>query len=515
MRDSCSIRYTLIMRRCVQLTLWMPLVLLQAWLWTAQASAQMFSDKDAAAAATAFIKQAVNKQDDGSHLALLFSLRQMRDPDLKPLFLELATKGDWPMQVHAVIGLAEIDPDRHVDPWLITTKAAAEAQEAIIANSLDQGLLTEDQFQTILAWDKLHPMARLLLMGELVKQHKPVDTEELSRLSHSDDAYYATLASALLAQAGDSGGWTAMQSRIATLKDDERVRLYLWTFEAISRYHLTFAREWVQSLLNDPKVDDDVAYRGVHTLIKLDPAAGLAAWNRSLGENPSHSRRVRYGLSLLAIGPEVPPATYDRLQPGTDDELVLAMVAVGKTQSAGEDPSAAMISLLDIGQMRTVEWVMGRAPDLKPEQSAKIYTHLIDRACEDQATPDAVVLGVKAVAKMFEIDPDGVIARLKAAPDDGAAQQMILLGLFDARSPQIGQVASTLPRMGSGRADSLTLLLMAKNGAALNDKDRQQLGTIAAGAGQVSEILQVQAAWLYLKQTRQIEQALAGVFVEH
>src|SRR5262245_38901373 len=49
------------------------------------------------------LRQATTPQRDGSHLPLLFALRQLRDPDLKSLFLQITQqsgeKGDWPVQV--------------------------------------------------------------------------------------------------------------------------------------------------------------------------------------------------------------------------------------------------------------------------------------------------------------------------------------------------------------------------------------------------------------------------------
>jgi hypothetical protein len=104
-----------------------------------------------------------------------------------------------------------------------------------------------------------------------------------------------------------------------------------------------------------------------------------------------------------------------------------------------------------------------------------------------------------------------VLERLSKADDDSPLQQAILLGLFETTAPEVGQAAAALPRIGSGQADSLALLLVARHSATLNDQQKQQLGLIAAGGGRVSEILQVQAAWLYLKRTGQVDRALAAV----
>ena len=66
------------------------------------------------------VRRAVIAQRDGSHLPRLFALRQLGDPTLKPLLYQLAHHEEWQVQVHAVLGLAEIDEPNRIDPWLVT-----------------------------------------------------------------------------------------------------------------------------------------------------------------------------------------------------------------------------------------------------------------------------------------------------------------------------------------------------------------------------------------------------------
>jgi HEAT repeat protein len=94
----------------------------------------------------ASLRKAVTAVSDGSNLPLLLALRQLHDPDLKPLFLQLAQSStDWQAQVHAVLALAEIDERNRVDAWLVT-QVDPQAQEMIVANALDAKLIGSDQF---------------------------------------------------------------------------------------------------------------------------------------------------------------------------------------------------------------------------------------------------------------------------------------------------------------------------------------------------------------------------------
>ena len=84
--------------------------------------------------------------------------------------------------------------------------------------------------------------------------------------------------------------------------------------------------------------------------------------------------------------------------------------------------------------------------------------------------------------------------------------------LFEATSPGVGDAAANIRRIGSGRADCLALLLVAKHAKSLPPDDLRQLGLIASGGGQVSGILQTQAAWLYLKLAGKVDEGLSAIF---
>jgi hypothetical protein len=469
----------------------------------------------------ALLQRAVHAQHDGSHLPLLFALRQLRDPDLKSLFLQLAQKGDWQMQVHALLGLAEIDTKKQIDAWLVT-QIAPEAQEAIVATALDLDLLPTERIGEILQWDQLRPMARLFLLAERQRLKQPVDVEELKRLSNSDDDYVAAFSAALLAQNGQAEMLNAFDQRMMPKATDRRMVVTIWLIDASRRYELTAMANWIKGRISSDDVDEDVVERGVFALLTLNSAEGMTAWKRLLGEQPSFSQRVRCGTMLLACDGKAPAAAFDQLLPaGADEELISRIVNVGKaiasdaTPESGAKVGDAIIALLDIGHPKTSAWAMEYLKQMSNDQSKRVFEYLIDRMKKPQPQwTEGIAQSVAATARLFEIDPQGVLQRLKAAEDDSAMQQSILLGLFETTSPEAGNAAGALPRIGSGRADSLALLLQAKHTKSLGPEQVKQLGTIACGGGRVSDILEVQAAWLYLKLTGQADQALATVFAK-
>jgi hypothetical protein len=459
------------------------------------------------------MRQAIAPSSDNGHLALIFGLRQLRDPALQPLFDQLVQSDDAALQAQGVIALGELDPGKHIDINLIR-RIAPEAQEAVIASALDLEILPQDQIGEILNWDDLHPMARLFLLAELVTLKQPVDEPDLERLGSSEDHHIAGLACCLLAQLNRPTPFQEYQARVAALPVSQRGPILIWLLEAIRRYQLIACTDWVHSIIEHPESDSETINRSLYTLLGLDPVRGAGVWDRLLGTHPTYPQRVRFGLMLLAVGEGVPQEMYDRLRADQGPEqLIDAMINAGKAISTRADPTDSLIALLDLGHVKTIDWAMDYTTKLPKEQAKRIYEHLIDRLPETNIEQgDSAALAVQAAAKLFEIDSEAVLSRLRNAEDDSTLQQAIVLALFEARSQQIGEVAAGLRRIGSGRADSLALLLLAKHASTLSPADAQHLGRIAAGGGRLSAVLQIQAAWLYLKHAGQVELALAALF---
>lgn len=493
------------MHRRVGLLLPCGLVLLLGLSATAQPTPDDFF-----AASLRHLRRTVMAQRDGSHLPRLFALRQLRDPTLKPLFYQLAHHEEWQVQVHAVLGLAEIGPSHRIDPWLVT-QTDQRAHEHLIANAIDMDLIGIEEIRQLLDWEELQPIPRLLLLGELMLAGEPLEQEAVSRLAAGANDRVACLASILLTRLGDDSALSVCGGRLGALPARDHNRHLLWMLEAIRQYHVTAAGPWVRQLLQQPGLDEDVAYWGLFTALVLDPDTGLPLWRARLGRNPSYRDQVRYGMLLLAAGKEIPSSAYDRLK--SEEELIRCIVATGTALSSGTDPASEFIALLDLGHLKTAAWAMDSLRELPAEQAAPVYEHLIDVIKSDRiGRAERNARAVEATARLFEIDPDRVISRLARTEDDSPGQEVLLLGLFNSRSPAAGAAAGRVRRIGAGRADSLALLLIARHADSLPEDDLRQLGMIAAGGGRVSEGLQVQAAWLYLKLTNTIDQALGRVF---
>ncbi len=502
-------------------------------LWILAAAAMLSSAGPALAqtvdpteASLRILRRSVSAQRDGSHLSLLFALRQLHDADLKPFFFELLASKQWQMQVHAALGLGEISSDKSIDTAWIKS-LAPQAQNAVVATALDLNLLPRERMRELLKWEDLQPMARLILVAELMamsakdKVSEPVPSSELSphltALVQSEDEHVAGLASCLAAQLGDSEALAAFRSKMKDFTQRQSIDMQLWLLDAIRRYRVTTCLDWVKQITSSQSVDADLEYRAVFTLLELQPADGIVAWNKALGNKPSYSQRVRYCTVLLATESKIPATIFDRLgsrPPNPDEELITRMIAVGKAIASQGDVAGTLIQLLDLGHTKSSDWALDYSAKLPPEKAVLVYAHLMDRLRDGKSSGDAISQAVASTSKLFQIDKEQVLDRLQAAEDDSVLQQAILLGLFESDAAEVGTAAASLRRIGSGRADSLALLLIAKHSKSLQKSDIGQLGTIAAGGGGLSEVMQVQAAWMFLKHTGNGTSAMSQVFAK-
>lgn len=471
------------------------------------------ADDRALQAAVRHLRRAVVPRRDGSHLLLLASLRQMRDPTLRSFFYELSQQGNSLLRIHAILGLAEIDESGHIDPWLISQLDSPQARYAAIVNALQLNLIETAQMEELLGWDDLEAQPRAELLARLVAEGKAVDRAALKRLADNPSLDIAGTAAVTLVELGDSSVFDAYRGRVGAAPRAEQTRHLREMFAAAESYGFTSALDWIAETVNDPQTAPEVKTQGIATVLALDPQRGVVLWEAALGSQPSYATCVRYGLLLLEAGPSVPAEAYDRLPRG--DPLIERMAAAGRAVSSGENVAAALNALIDLGHTNTTRWAMTVVEEIDGDQAKLVYEHLIDRVEGDpQRRDERAQLAHIAAAKLFEIDQDAVIERLNAAEDDSLTQQAILMGLLESKSEAAGEAARGIKRIGFGRADSLALILVAKHTKEPTVEELYQLGVIASGGGRVSEFLQAQAAWLYLKHTGKIEQALAATFAD-
>jgi len=416
------------------------------------------------------------------------------------------------VQVHAVLGLAELSEERVIDPWLVQ-QIAPTAREHLIAQALDDGLILQEQMEALIQWDPLEPTPRLLLLSDLQNLGVEVDPEMLSELAHSTNLSVATFA-ALLSKDVELIQNTTTSLRRATQKNQDNA-LHR-TLQLIRQYAFVDATPWLVSLLDDGSValTDIQRYWTLFTLLAVNNEIGLEIWNREFSFEPNRKDQVRYFLLLLEAGIYPTEEIRDRLLIELDDPLLGNMFTSGKANGGSEAITPEVISslsdLVTQGHRGSTDWSFRVAKDtLNREQATQFYKTL--STIPDGANTRRKDAAIRSFTQLIQVSPLTAWEILRDAKDDSQQQELLLLAMLQIADEEAVQEATKIRRIGVNRADVLTLLLIARSATPLEKKDQEYLGIIAAGGGHVSPALETQAAWLYLRRMGLADKALAAV----
>ncbi len=467
---------------------------------------------DHSEAALRQLHRATKIQKDNSHLLSLAALRALRDPDLRPFFHQFSQHPHWAVQVHAVLGLAELDDEKTIDPWLVQ-QISPTAREHVIAQGLDDGLFRIEQIETLLKWPLLEISPRLLLLADLQLLTEIKNTEMLKELSNNTDLTVAMFA-ALLSEDEKSISDTTTNLRRATRTD--RSKSLQRTFQLIRQYKPKSTSVWLQNLLenNSVSLTDQERYWALYTLLWIDQTAGLKVWDRAFSTEPDRGNQVKYLLLLLEAGIAPTADHVKRLQIDLDDSLLGLMVRaamVNKNQSevATEDLQA-LVELVQKGHRSSTEWAFRVAMNhLTDEHAKQFYASL--SVIPESPSPRRIDVAIKSFIFLIDIAPEKAWEILQNSKDDSAQQELLLLAMLQIPNEDTIKEAAKIRRIGLNKADIMTLLLIARSSTPLQENDQEHLGIIAAGGGHLSQGLETQAAWLYLKRMGLADKALAAV----
>lgn len=478
------------------------------------------NDTDHSDAALRQLRDATNYQRSGQHLLNLAALRNLRDSDLRPLFFQFTQHSEWTVQVHAVLGLAELSDEGVVDTWLVQ-QVAPSAREHLIAQALDDGLLEREQMEELLAWPLLEAAPRLLLLADLRSiDRATMDTTMVEELAMLTDLSVAMFA-AILTQDTKIIEDATRRLRRATRRD--RDIALKRTMKLIRKYKVQEASKWLVSILEDNAValTDEERYWTLYSLLSIDINSGIQIWNRAFPLEPERSDQVRYLLALLESGAVPTSEVIKRLKIDVDDPLLGLMARAGNVNK--EDylitPTdvQSLIELVERGHRASVEWAFRIASNRLSKQNSLVFYESLSRFPKG-STGRREDVAVRAFTQLINIDPNTAWGFFRGVEDDSELQELLLFAMLQSTEKNAIQgaiqEASKLRRIGVGNPDVMTLLLIARGSAPLKEMDQKYLGIIAAGGGHVSPALETQAAWLYLKRMGLADKALAAVSTE-
>ena len=467
---------------------------------------------DRSEAALRQLHRATKLQPNGQHLLSLSALRTLRDPDLRPLFHQFSQHPDWAVQVHAVLGIAELSDDQTIDPWLVQ-QISPTAREHVIAQALDDGLFQREQIDTLLKWPLLEISPRLLLIADLQLIDGTANTEMLIELANNTDLSVAMFA-ALLSEDEKSIVNTTISLRRATRTD--RKNSIQRTFQLIRQYDLKSASEWLQNLLenNSVALSENERYWALYTLLAIDKEAGVIVWERAFPTEPERRDQVKYLLLLLESGVTPNAGHVERLQIELDDPLLGLMVRAGKVNNQKSmvtiEDTTALIELVNKGHKASSQWAFRIAENHLTDELAEAFYSSLSLIPEN-TNSRRIAVAIQSFIHLIDTAPAKAWELLSNAEDDSDQQQLLLLAMLQIQNDDTVKEATKIRRIGLNKTDIMTLLLIARSSTPLQENDQEYLGIIAAGGGHLSPALETQAAWLYLKRLGLADKALAAV----
>lgn len=463
-------------------------------------------------AALRHFRDATKFHRNGQHILNLSALRMLKDEDLRPLFLQFTQHSEWTVQVHAVLGLAELSDEQVVDPWIVK-QISPPAREHLIAQALDDGFLKQEQMETLLEWSLLEESPKLLLIADLQLLGVEIDFDMLRELANTTDLSVAMFA-ALLSK--DKNIIDDSTQRLRRASNSERIRSLLRTLQLIRQYQTVDSNKWILSLLENHVMTLTDKERGklLYTLLTIDTESGLEHWNTAFPQHPDRFNQVEHLLVLLESGITPTPKIIQRLEIDLDDPLLGTMVRAGNVtrepSEITEGDIGSLIELVEQGHRGSIEFAFRAAKiRLSNEQAITFYKSL--SMLPEHPNLRRKEVAARAFENLIVVDEDTAWKMLHSVKDDSEQQELLLFATLQIAGETATKAVSSIRRIGVNKADVMTLLLIARGSEPLDVVDQRNLGIIAAGGGHVTSAFETQAAWLYLKSMGLADKALAAV----
>ncbi len=461
----------------------------------------------------ATLKRCVVPSDNREHHALIVSLRALRDPTLKPFFEALTRSHNWSSRVDGILGLAELSEPRDIDPNLIQRLSSQEDRSTAVRNAIGFRLLTPATIRQLLKLPDWPPLDQVVLNAELNRLGEPMDLAMLRSAAVGPSDEISALASALLIAGEDQDTWAAFEARLARQSPEVRDLVLQEMSRAILLYEIEEAVAPMLRLIEDETMTTATRMIAVGAALALSGPAGQEAWKKMVQEGDrSQTALVRAGLQLMSQTNTIAPGLGSAIRNG---EPLVEAIADAIEANASGDPEAlasALIVVIDRANRQSAEWAVQRAKALPPALGTRVWRHLIERLLTG---PDnTLALGsaaLEAARRLAAVDPSVIATLIQTAQDEPQLQELLVLALCDAATPESAKVARSLRGTFSRRGDSLAILAIARGESPLDSDTLRDLGVIGAGGGDLDPTLLVQAAWLFARQSGRADQALSQV----
>jgi len=473
-------------------------------------------DEAVVTSATFLLKSSVTADRRGQFSLLLRSLRQLQDPALKPLYKELMLSENRTMRIHGILGLAECDPKHQVDLTLLAEVKDATMQSELVGAALDSELLDVAAAKQVMAWPALDMDAKVVIATHLLSKNEFKDANLLKQGVDAKNLTRQSMIGLLLTQLGDPAGpplLDALDKSTSPGRDDVQVLVLQTAF----RFKLDKVADWAAKLSTQPGVGEKLGLLALRTAMRFGHKPSMQVWSQQYNSSADVADKMRLALSLLNLAPYVDAAMFDPII-ANEDPLMKQMGLCGKLAASQKPVGVEVGKLIAFHHGVSNAWALGYATfHATPDDARGIYSALI-HAFKGNDRNKAQRLDEAMVASQALFEKDAKVAAevlrpLLNNPDtEKELIQGILIGLIRVTKGEPQMVVDGLTRAyDEANSNGLKLLLQAKHGVPLGAAQLKDLGLLIRGGGSLPDALRLQAAWAYLKQTKQADAALATV----
>lgn len=462
------------------------------------------------------LKQSMVLDRQGRHNILLRALRHLEDPELRPLFAELMSSDSRALKIHGLLGVAECDVQHKIDLKGLAEMQDSAVQAELLGAALDSELIDLDQSKQLIGWQGLELDAKIVIATRLIEKGQFKDIAMLKKGMELENQFTRAVAALLLWQLGDSSGKAyldLLNESDEPLRDSIRAGL----LQTAYRFKMDKLADWAGGIAAEPKVNSKLGLLAIRTAMRLGHKPSLALWTKQYKSTTDLADRTRLAFSLLNLAPWLDASMFDPM--ANDSEAFLKLVGkAGAAASSKTNVLASVVKLIEQNHPITDRWALLYAKDYAPDKDGRdILLALIMAYDTGTARNKSNRLDNAMNAAQFLFERDEAMATkllkpmLSSQKTDDVLRQGLLISLIRTKEGKPAEIVKDLAPFPKQNANNLKLLLMAKNGTELTSGQMKDLGLLVRGGGGMPEALRLQAAWIYLKRTKQAQQALAKV----
>lgn len=458
------------------------------------------------------LREGLASRNDGVQHAAMVALRELRDPTLRPLFERMLRSDDWSMRVDSLLGLAELSPDGLVDVDALMALPGEDDREEALRASILLKMLDRARAERLIASDDLPTPLRTMLATEVKRLGGTPDPALLGRLAQSRTPEISGVATALLvdAQAPDSEALvTALRTMLGSLPPRSRASAVAQIAEASVASDARRAAPLVAELIALPDVGGDARMRALGSLLVLAPETAYPVFAASVDADRSQPSLVRHALVLVTSGARAPKDEWARLRNG--DPLLETLADSGVLLASSSDLEAYE-KIIALGHRTSLLAALEGARRLGDSSERALGT-----ACLRAVSKDGRGLGpllepcVRAIARLAAIAPEELRTPLANASENREIQDVLLLALMGAGTPEAASVATSAQGKASRLGEALIVVLRARTSDAIRPDELQLLATVAGGGSGADPAIRTQAAWLWARHAAKLEPVLGAI----